>query len=171
MSDDSENGCLAALFSGICSVLQYLFECFVALLTDGWKLMAGLSPLIKGLIITFFTTVGLGVITLFFHKSTSNMEATSVNLLDYLPGTYYVSIQYDGKEQETKTAKIEHYSENEYRAIMVSEYSPEYILIQTNEEGNLSSQSLGNGKLYYNHHLNKVTVIFEKGRYVWKMMR
>jgi len=171
MSDDSENGWVEVLFSGIWSVLQNLFEYFVALFTAGWKLMAGLSPLIRGLIITFITSICLGVITLFFHSSTDDVETPSVNLLDYLPGTYYVSIQYDGKEQETKTAKIEHYSGNEYRAIMVSEYSPEYILIQANEEGKLSSQSLGKGKLRYNHHLNKVTVIFEKDRYVWKMMR
>lgn len=171
MSDDSENECLGLLFSGIWSVLQNLFENFVALFTVGWKLMDGLSPLIRGLIITFVTTICLGVMTLFFHNSTDEVETPSVNLLNYLPGVYYVSIQYDGEEQETKTAKIEYLKENEYRVIMVSEYSPEYIVIYADESGKLSSESFGDGKLQYNQRLDKVMVIFEKGRCVWKMTR
>lgn len=61
--------------------------------------------------------------------------------------------------------------ENEYRVIMVSEYSPEYIVVCADESGKLTSEFFGDGKLQYNQRLDKVMVIFEKGRRVWEMTR
>ena len=170
MSDDSEEGLIGFIFKGICSFFQNIIEQVISYLVAKWGIWNNLSPWYRGWIISFFISVIILPILCYFYSSNNDIDSPIMSL-EYLPGTYHVSILYDGIEQDTKTAKIQYHKENEYRSIMVSEYSPEYITIYTDKDGNLSSQVLGKGKLEYNRKLDKVTLIFVKEHFVWKMTR